>query len=57
MFQNLFQRFPLVTQNVLIRLTLCHWQPYILQLCDIITKISTSSIRLHVSGVVAKFSD
>ena len=55
-----FPRFPLFAKNVLIRDTLYHWQPCILQFCGItkdILQSSTCSLGLYVSRVVAKFSD
>ena len=55
-----FSTIPLIRKNVLIRLTVYHWQPCILQSCGITKDIlcsSTGSLGLHASRVVAKFSD
>ena len=58
--QTFLHNSPYLQKNVFFRLTLYHWQPCTLQLCDItkdVLWISTGSVGLHVSGVVAKFSD
>ena len=52
-----FSTIPLFGKSILMRLTLYHWQPCILQFSGITKDIlqrSTGSLGLHVFGVVAK---
>ena len=55
-----FRNSPYSRKYVLIRLTLHHWQPCILQFYDItkdVPQINTGSLGLQVTVAVAKFSN